>query len=160
MKFNKLKTALMVSAFGFLSAIALLFFVLRSVFPDIDIDSITPSLTAILLLLTVFFSIIFAAALLALKFVKKDFRKEIPFKYLCNSGLILQLISLFLILGIYCFPKGIYLLAGISIILLCLGYVLYRKTIKGLSLSFILWGTALLILWYLFTSISVSYWSN
>lgn len=137
MKFFKLKTALTVLIFGFVSSIVLLFFVLRYVFTDIDIDRITPSITTILLLLTVFFAIIFAAASLALKYVKKDFCKENPYKYLSKAGLVLQLISLFLILDTYYFPGGIYLLAGISIILLCFGLVLHRKTKNDLSLSFL-----------------------
>ena len=160
MKFFKLKTVLALLTFGFLSATALLFLIFKYVFPDVDIDSITPSLTTILLFLTVFFAIIFAAASLALKFVRKDLRKDTPFKYLCNSGWVLQLISLFLILDMYHFPKGIYLLAGIGIILCCLGLALYGKTKNDLSLSFILWGTAILVLCYLLTNITVSYWSN
>ncbi len=162
MSFLKLKKVLIFLILGCFSSIILMFFELRYLFSDKDmyLDHVSPGFIIILISQSIFFTMIFLAATLSIKYMKKDFHERNPLKYLDSIGLALQLISIFLVLSIFSFPYGIYILAVISFTLLCLGLILYRQTKNDLSKSFVLWGIAILILLYLLTSISFSYLSS
>ena len=160
MEFFKFKKILIYLCFGCISSIVLMYFEFRYALSDIDFDKNFPGPMLVLLIQSILLAMIILAATLSLKYVKKNLHNnnDNPFKNLEKIGLALQLISIFLMLGIFCFPYGSFFLIMINFILLCFGVIIYRQTKNDLSKSFILWGIAMLLLLFLLSSISSS-WS-
>lgn len=150
----RFKIVTMSLIFGFICSIILMYFELRYFFSDIDFDKISPGLMFMLLSHSIFFTIVFLVSTLTLRYIKNGSHEK---NHLNDVGLVLQIISIFLLLAAFYIPYLIYLLFAIILILLCFGLILYHRTKQEISISFILWGIAILILLYLLTS--VAYWS-
>lgn len=160
MKFSKLKKILVYLFFGCICSIVLMYFEFRYALSDVDFDQNFPGPMLVLLIQSILLAMIILAATLSLRYVKRDIHKEKAntFEKLEKIGLALQLISFFIMLGIFYFPYGSFLLIIINILLLCFGFIIYRQTKNNLSKSFMLWGSAMLMLLFLLNSISAS-WS-
>lgn len=147
----KLKTVIKSLIFGCISAIILMFFELRYLFSSADFSLIKPGIVLLLVSQSIFFAIVFLVTPLTLKYIRMGYHKG---NHLYNIGLALQIITiLFVVIAAIYVPYLFYLNFIIGFTLLCIGVISNYKTKNELAITFILWGIAILISSFFFTSV-------
>lgn len=95
-----------------------------------------------------------------MRFIKENVCVAKHLKVLEKAGLVLQILTIILVLAILFLPYLARLFLPFGIIFLCLGITLYYQTKSKLSVSFILWGMAILISIFILMVFSYGAWEN
>lgn len=106
-------------------------------------------LIPVFLLQALFFSIVFLYASLLFQAKRENLKEGNRLKALEKIGMALQILLVFLTVSIFYFPILNNFFFMFSILLLCIGAILYYKTKSKLSVSIIIWGLAILFLTFL-----------
>ncbi len=140
---------------GCIFAVILMFFELRYVYSDADFSLIKPTVIFLLVSQAIFFTLVFLVVTLAVKYVRNGFLKRNRLEGMGLALLFIHLVS-FLIALTY-IPYLTYLNLIISVILIFVAVISYRRTKNELAIAFILWGIVIFIFSLMFTG--VGYWS-